>query len=382
MRILMICPQFRPLIGGYECVADRLSTALAQRGWQVTVLTERRDRRWPAVELRNGYEVRRLPCFYQRHLHMITILLALVIYLLRYGRSFDIWHVHSCGWHAGLAIAFGKLLRRPVVFKLISSGAFSVSQTMKKGIAGKMLAALHRRGSACLVASEDMHKDARCFGMPEKRIYRILPPIDEKQFYPVSQEKSIALRHSLGLNSKWLVIYVGRLSPEKNPLGLLDAWMAIDTKVRSRAMLALVGDGPEFDKVNTKIQKLNLKDSVYLAGGHSDVATWYQAADVFVLPSKTEGFSNSLLEALSCGLAVVSTRVSGSVDVIGVRNAGMLVSVDDMPAFGKAIEVLLSDEERRLVCGKNSRLYAKQNLSMESFLQKIESAYSVSRNTL
>ena len=129
IRVLMISPQFRPLVGGYERAAERLSAALAAAGLRVVVIAERRDRAWPAVECIDGYEVRRLSCSYRRHLHTITSLLSFAGFLLRHGREFDVWHVHQYGFHAALAVALGKVLRRPVVLKLTSSGAMGIEKS-------------------------------------------------------------------------------------------------------------------------------------------------------------------------------------------------------------------------------------------------------------
>lgn len=87
----------------------------------------------------------------------------------------------------------------------------------------------------------------------------------------MTSEERLAARHALGLDCQRLVLYVGRLSPEKNPLGLLDAWAAVDNQVREGALLALVGEGPERDKIKFKIDDLNLRKSVYLAGQRSGI---------------------------------------------------------------------------------------------------------------
>src|ERR1041384_7013195 len=96
-RILMISPQFRPIVGGYERAAERVSAALAEAGLSVVVITERRDHTWPATECIDGYDVRRLFCLYRRHLHVITSLFSFARFLLFHGRDFDIWHVHNYG---------------------------------------------------------------------------------------------------------------------------------------------------------------------------------------------------------------------------------------------------------------------------------------------
>jgi len=151
-------PQFRPLVGGYERAAERLSAALAEAGLHVVVITERRERAWPAVELIDGYEVRRLSCLYRRHLHAVSSLLSFAGFLLRHGRAFDIWHVHQYGSHATLAIALGKLLHRPVVLKLTNSAAMGIEKALGNGIVGRITAFFHQRVSACIAVSEETAK--------------------------------------------------------------------------------------------------------------------------------------------------------------------------------------------------------------------------------
>ena len=123
------------------------------------------------------------------------------------------------------------------------------------------------------------------------------------------------------------------------PLGLLDAWAAVDTKAREGALLALVGDGPERDQVQAKAQTPNLAGSIHLAGQCSDVATWYRAADVYVISSHLEGLSNSMIEALASGLPVISTRVSGSSILLESPAAGLVVDVGDVEKLAGAIGI-------------------------------------------
>ena len=157
LSVLMISPQFRPILGGYERAAERVSTALARAGTRVVVVAERRDRAWPAVEPIDGYEVRRLSCLYRPHLHIVTSLLALAGFLLFHGRKFDVWHVHQYGFHAALAVALGKVLRRPVVLKLTNTAAHSFFDA--PGAVGRILRFFHRRVSACLAVSEETREE-------------------------------------------------------------------------------------------------------------------------------------------------------------------------------------------------------------------------------
>jgi glycosyltransferase involved in cell wall biosynthesis len=367
----MISPQYRPVVGGYERAAERLSAALAKAGLRVVVITERRERAWPAVEFIDGYELRRLSCLYCRHLHVVTSLLSFAGYLLRHGRAFDIWHVHQYGDHAALAVALGKLLHRPVVLKMTSTATMGIEKTLGSGIVGGILVFFHRRVSACIAVSEETREEAIRFGIPARCVYLIPNGVDGRLFHPATLEERAVARRALGLDCERLVLYVGRLSAEKNPLGLLEAWVAVDSKVREGALLALVGDGPDWDHVHNSARTLNLAGSVHLAGRRSDVATWYRVADVYVIASHREGLSNSMIEALASGLPVISTRVSGSSILVESPPAGLVVDVGDVEMLASAMERLLQDMSMRTRLGKNARLRFESLFSLEILSKKM-----------
>ena len=371
IRVLMISPQFYPLVGGYERAAERLSVALVEAGMRVVVITERRDSAWPGVECIDGYEVRRLPCSYRRHRHVVTSLFSFASFLLRYGREFDVWHVHQYGFQAALAVALGKVLHRPVVLKLMNTGTDGIAAAMGSGVAGYILGYLHRRASACIAISDETREEAIRFGVPPERIHLIPNGVVSREFHPASLEERNAARRALGLNCERLVLYIGRLAPEKNPLGLLDAWAAVDTKAREGALLALVGDGPHRDKVQAKAQAPNLAGGVHLAGHCSNVATWYRAADLYVISSHNEGLSNSMIEALACGLPVISTRVSGSSILLESPTAGLVVDGGNVGNLAGALESLILDKSMRTRLGENARLTFETRFSLETLSKKM-----------
>ncbi len=372
LRVLMVSPQFRPLTGGYERAAERLSAALVENGIYVVVITEHRNRDWPRVEHLDGYVVRRLFCFYRPHFHILTGLLSLAGFLLLHGRSFDVWHVHQYGYHAALAVALSKFLSRPVIIKLTSSAALGIEKTTGRHIVSSLLGFLQRQASACIVISPETRTEAIRYGFPSERVFLLPNGISSRQFCPASPHQRQAARRELGLVCDRLVLNVGRLSAEKNPLGLLEAWRDVDPEARAGVLLALVGDGPELDNVRAKVQALNLAGSIHLAGHCSEVATWYRAADLYVIPSHIEGLSNSMIEAMASGLPVVSTRVSGSSTLSEEPAAGMVVNVGDTKAIAAAIEALLTNESMRVRLSKNARLKFEARFAMEI----------VSRNTM
>ena len=372
LRVLMVCPQYRPLVGGYERAAERLAAALHARGCEVEVVAERRDPAWPAFEDVDGVPLHRVWSVFQPGLHTLTAVLGLAGFLLRRGRRFDVLHVHQYGWAAAVSIAFGRATGRPVVLKLTATGPDGIRKVVGgPGPQARLLAALHRRVDACLATSDRSAEEAAEFGIPRERLHRVPNGIDTALFRPLPAAEREALRARLGVAGRNIALYVGRLSPEKNPLGLLEAWALLGPP--PGALLALAGEGPERDAVAVRAAPLG--DAVRVLGPVADPLAWYQAADLFVLPSIYEGLSNALLEALACGLPVVSTPVSGSEDIFSTADVGVLVPGSNPESLAGGLAALLADPARRARCGGAAREIALAHYSIASVAERVEVIY-------
>jgi glycosyltransferase involved in cell wall biosynthesis len=369
----MVCPQFRPMIGGYERAAERLAMALADRAHDVTVVAERREASWAPREQLGRVALRRLRVVNRPGLHVLTGVVALAAHLLAYGRRFDVIHVHQYGWAAAVSITIGHLLRRPVVLKLTGTDESGISNALRRGRVAVLLAGIHRRVDACLAPSERAAQEADEFGIPCERIHRIANGVDTNQARPLAAEARAALRRKLGIGGEVVALYVGRLSNEKNPVGLLEAWQQLGPP--DGAVLVVAGDGPAREAVGARAAACG--SSVRLLGFVTEPLEWYQLADLFVLPSIREGLSNSFLEALACGLPVVSTPVSGSEDIFASAEVGVLVERADVPSLARGIALLLGDPARRARCAEAARRIAVDRFSLDHVVEKVEALYRV-----
>lgn len=364
LRILMISPQFRPIIGGYERAAERLSIELTRLGNEVTVIAERRDRSWPAKEQQEGITVRRLWCLYYPHLHLSTALAALFLFLLFQGRHFHVWHIHQYGMHAVLVAILGKLLRRPVVLKLTNSKDHGITQvTNDLCLAGAARAWLQEI-DAVVATTRETRAEAQAFGIADDRVHLVGNGVDTKTFHPRCGSDRRDLRKRLGVDATGLVVFVGRLSKQKNPDGLLRAWKLAVPKLPTGWKLVLIGDGPMRTEVEVFIEQERLRDTVLSKGMQSNVESWLEAADVYVLPSHIEGLSNTLLEAMASGLPVVSTRVSGVRETIEEVGAGLVVDVGQMDQLAGALIRLAHDSSLRDQMGRVGRSLIVKNYSI------------------
>jgi len=362
----MICPQFRPIVGGYERAAERLSAELGRQRHVVTVLAEQRDRAWLVDEQMATFAIHRVWCVYRRGWHIWTSLLSYALFIVSNARKYDVFHVHQYGHHAALAIVLGRFAGKPVVLKVTNTGAQGIESALNRaGRWTRLLARFHRRVDACVVTTESALDEAVRFGIPISRIRQIPNGVDQKEFAPATADEKPVNKVRLGLQRPLVVVYCGRLTSEKNPDGLLEAWQIVCRDIGD-AELVLIGDGPLRPMLEKSVTVPALSGSVRLVGSQAHVLPWYQAADIYVLPSKNEGLSNSLLEAMSCGLPVVSTRVSGSIDIFAHADIGYLVDVGDVVGFADALKKMLIDEKHRMRCGATARSYIKAQYSIES----------------
>jgi L-malate glycosyltransferase len=161
----------------------------------------------------------------------------------------------------------------------------------------------------------------------------------------------------LGEAVQRVVLYVGRLEPVKGVSRLLAAWSAAP-RDKDLALL-IVGDGPLRGDLERQAAASGIGASVRFLGSHADVRPFYEIADVFALPSESEGFSNALLEAMAAGLPVVASDVGGNRDVVEHGVDGLLVEWEPPATAGRLVTLLLDDAEQRRRLGEAARQRAR-----------------------
>ena len=198
------------------------------------------------------------------------------------------------------------------------------------------------KGAAHVVTvCEAFKQDLTSSGIPRSRIsvcHNSVTPAE-----PLTAQQRADLRQSLGIPpSVPVLLAIGRLSTEKGHRDLLDAIALLH---RDRPfLLVIVGDGPERGRLRTQAEALDLSRHVVFAGHQQEVAPYYGVADIFVLPSHSEGSSNVLLEAMAAGLPIAATGVGGTVDLVSDGDSALLVKAHDSQAMAAALDRLLKDQ--------------------------------------
>jgi len=138
------------------------------------------------------------------------------------------------------------------------------------------------------------------------------------------------------------------LRPEKHLGTLIRAFARLS---RKDTKLVIVGSGPEESALRALVGELGIGESCHFEPATSEVAAWLNQTDIFVLPSRTEAFSNSLMEAMACSCCVLATRVGGNPELIDDGTNGILFEVDNVDELARQLNTLLADPVRRQSLG-------------------------------
>ena len=139
------------------------------------------------------------------------------------------------------------------------------------------------------------------------------------------------------------IITIGRLDPQKNQTMMFEAFSEIHAK-HPDFILSVFGVGPSEQILKDKIKELNAENYIFLEGRSSEIEKHLKSSYLFVMSSNYEGFSNALIEAIFSGLPIISTKVSGAVDIIKSGENGILTDINDKQQLVDAFDTLLSDK--------------------------------------
>ena len=186
------------------------------------------------------------------------------------------------------------------------------------------------------------------------------------QRFPLrNRESKNALCHTLGIDTRCnptLAIIVGRLSPVKNHELAFNALSKIkDPNIH----IVVAGDGQTREKLDTLINNLQLNARVHMLGNRTDTPQLLAASDVFVLPSKSEGFSIALLEACAAGLPIIATDVGGNREIVENGVNGILVTSEEESELKDAL-VKMSNTSLRASMGEASLKWVQKECSIEA----------------
>lgn len=294
--------------------------------------------------------------------------------MIRNRSQFQIIHANrsSSGLVAGL---IGFFLRKPVLYKLTRGDEVDV-KGLGTGLRGRLkIACLRSTVGKFISLTSQTVEDLGRLGIPARSISMIPNGISLEDRLAKYDRNQVRAELSWSPEAK-VVIFVGRLVHAKGLDWLLEIWKSVSA-AEPQARLLIVGDGPERPALMTRVERLGIDRTVTFTGRQEDVYKFLAAADVFVLPSRLEGISNSLLEAMSQGLPVVvaDDRLGGNRAVVTDQRDGIVVPQGDSDNFARVLLSLLTDEDLRLAMGRRARQKVENEFSMDAVSRRYLQIY-------
>lgn len=202
----------------------------------------------------------------------------------------------------------------------------------------------------------------------EKPITQIYNGVDTELYSPNSPNEDICKELSIPSDA-FVIGWVGRLDPIKDHPTLFRAFELVRQKALN-TLLLIIGDGPD----RSQLQK-EAPEGVSFLGNRPDVPELLRMFDVFVLPSKNEGISNTILEAMATAIPVVATKVGGNPELVEDAFTGVLVKAGDFESMASALLNYYENPALRARHGKAGRARVMKHFSITQMVQSYESVY-------
>jgi glycosyltransferase involved in cell wall biosynthesis len=368
IRVAMLIQDYLPILGGAQRQLALVAPLLIQSGVDVHILT-RHYPDLPSYERMNGVPVYRLPSVGPKPVASLVYTLAALKKLRKLKP--DLIHAYNLFSPLTTALLSKRLTGTPVVVKVLRGGILGDMDRLQKRAAGRWrLELVQRNVDAFITISSEIDAELAALGIEDRRRPFIPNGVDTARFIPLDAERKMALRYQLALPQGQLVVFIGRLVREKRIRELVAAiWPAVHKEL-PQANLMILGSGPEKEAL---IQAQT--PGVHLVGELEDVVPYLQAADLFILPSATEGLSNAMLEAMSVGLPVLATRVGGAGDAISHQQNGWLVPPDQPELIQDALLELLPQPEKMVRLGRAARQTIIDQYALDKISQQLQRLY-------
>ncbi len=237
----------------------------------------------------------------------------------------------------------------------------------------RVLSLLTRIGTHLVVVSEQMnvHLNELC-NFPEGGVLTVKNGVEIEHFSTSDKDE---LRKKYNYDAeKTILVSVGRLVDIKAHDILIEAFSFL-TREYDDLLLLIVGDGPKFLQYKELIETLNLREKVHLLGHRDDIPNLLSLGDCYVMSSRSEGLSCSIIEAMASSLPIVATNVGGNYELVRNDINGFLTNVDDPEDLARKILILLKDRERIKKFGLASLEIANAEFSIESTLISYKTLY-------
>lgn len=241
-----------------------------------------------------------------------------------------------------------------------------IEKYMGKFVSYPLELKLLRRSDIITTVANSVAQELREYHIDPNEVTVIENGVDEKIFIPIKNK-----------NKSKYILFVGRLSYRKGLLDLIECGRYVCMKYPDISFI-IIGKGMLLDKLKKRVEEIGIQKNFNFLGfvNREELIQFYQNATIYVVPSHYEGLPTVLLEAMSCGLPVVATEVSGNLEVVLSGENGILIPPKSPKKMANAISMLLDEDNLRKELGKNARKTIEERYTWDIISEKFLNLYN------
>jgi glycosyltransferase involved in cell wall biosynthesis len=381
----MLMMEYFPIFSGHGVYLQGLIKKLEKLNCEISILTPNYHE-FPNHEIIDGITVNRFEFSIRDKRWELNFTLKVLKYLIKNLNTYDILHINGHLDIYGFFTIFNKIFNKRIISQMVLLGSddpLTISKQYRyMNIRFKILSLMDQ----FLCISKALAESYNEAGLPPEKLTYIPQGVDIDRFQPARNEaEKEVLKKKLGLwQYKKIVIFIGAIVKRKGVDILVNAWKKIH-KEQPEALLLMIGQDSftdkdinkeELNKVVFEIKSIVSSNNynVKFAGQQYNVEEYLKCSDIFVLPSRKEGFGNVILEAMACGLPAVVTYMDGvSKETVTHGDNGFIVN--DSDELADAIIKLLADSNLAKHMGKAGEARAVKDFSLPSIAERYFNLY-------
>jgi sugar transferase (PEP-CTERM/EpsH1 system associated) len=281
------------------------------------------------------------------------------------------WRPHIVHTHAWGTLCEGVIAAKLAKVPIVIHGEHGTIQQKKSNV---FVQKIFWRITDQVLSVSKNHRDrlSKTVGFPEHMILDLPNGVDSHRFHHRKMDICTDLPEK---NNNIIIGTVGRLEPVKNQELLIRSFAELLQRFR-HIKLWIAGGGALKEQLENLADELGAASDILFLGKRDDIPQILNRIDIFVLPSLSEGMSNTILEAMSSGLPVIACRVGGNPELIRDGVTGFLTPSRDQNALSRAVAFLVENEEVRGMMGESARKRIETEFSLTAMVQRYEHLYT------
>jgi glycosyltransferase involved in cell wall biosynthesis len=368
IRLLQIVDSLHQ--GGMENIMVQVCNRLDPQRFEITVCCLSRTGPF-AERLRDGIQLVSLEKSPGFSLAAVRALRKLIN-----GENFDLIHTHHLGGliYTGLARTKSAGSRPRIIHSehiILHGEELSSRRILQRKL-------LYRLASCVFTVSSQQLDQLQSLGLTHRRQFTLRNGVDGGRFHPLPRDERAAHRERLGLApDRFWIGKVARFAALKRHQPIIEGFEIAARENPSLGLLLLGDGGSEKDRVLAQIDASPVRDRIVWAGLQQDPVPWYQAMDLLVIASESEGMPNAALESMACGVPVLANEVCGVREVAGDGSHSWIEDLGSADLIASSLGRISALPATDLAAaGKAARLHAETELSLEAMMERYRRLYS------